>query len=155
MWCVARLDTEYMARMEEVLAIYEKPLSESEPVVCVDEKPVVLHQEVRPPVADEAGTSRTAGLRISALRNGERVLRRRAEGGTVFHQSDRPSLIADFADYLLEVAASYPTADTIHLVMDNLSTHTRKALGELRRESRRLAVEPVHGTLHAQTRKLA
>ncbi len=37
---------------------------------------------------------------------------------------------AEFADYLLEIAASYPQADTIHLVMDNLSTHTRKALVE-------------------------
>jgi transposase len=28
----------------------------------------------------------------------------------------------------VEVAASYPEADTIHLVMDNLSSHNRKAL---------------------------
>jgi hypothetical protein len=35
--------------MEDVLAIYEKPLSDKEPVVCVDEKPVVLHADVRPP----------------------------------------------------------------------------------------------------------
>ena len=49
MWCVAELDEEYIRRMEDILAVYEKPLSEREPVVCVDEKPVVLHQEVRPP----------------------------------------------------------------------------------------------------------
>ena len=35
--------------MEDVLSLYEKPLSEKEPVVCVDEKPVVLHADVRPP----------------------------------------------------------------------------------------------------------
>ena len=35
--------------MEDVLAVYEQPLSEKEPVVCVDEKPVVLHADVRPP----------------------------------------------------------------------------------------------------------
>ena len=33
-----------------------------------------------------------------------------------------------FADYLVEIVASYPEADTIHLVMDNLSSHHRKAL---------------------------
>jgi hypothetical protein len=55
MWCVAELDEEYIARMEEVLAVYEKPLSEYEPVVCVDEKPVVLHQEIRPPLAMKPG----------------------------------------------------------------------------------------------------
>jgi hypothetical protein len=32
------------------------------------------------------------------------------------------------ADYLLEVAVCYPEADTIHLVLDNLSSHTRKAV---------------------------
>ena len=37
---------------------------------------------------------------------------------------------AEFADYLLDIAARYPQADTIHLVLDNLSTHTRKALVE-------------------------
>jgi|SRR5450631_567495 len=62
MWCVAELDEEYIRRdeeyirrMEDILAVYEKPLSEREPVVCVDEKPVVLHQEVRPPRAMRPG----------------------------------------------------------------------------------------------------
>ena len=36
----------------------------------------------------------------------------------------------EFADYLVEIVASYPEADTIHLVMDNLSSHSRKALVE-------------------------
>ena len=49
MWCIAELNEEYIARMEDVLALYEKPLSEREPVVCVDEKPVVLHADVRVP----------------------------------------------------------------------------------------------------------
>jgi hypothetical protein len=37
---------------------------------------------------------------------------------------------AEFVDYLPDIAASYPEADTTHLVMDNLSTHTSKALVE-------------------------
>lgn len=37
---------------------------------------------------------------------------------------------SEFADYLLKIADSYPGADTIHLVMDNLSTHRRKAVVE-------------------------
>ncbi len=43
MWCVGELDEEYIARMEEVLGLYEKPFCERAPVVCIDEKPVVLH----------------------------------------------------------------------------------------------------------------
>src|SRR5258708_7863225 len=55
MWCVAELDEEYIRRMEDILAVYEKPLSAREPVVCVDEKPVVLHQEIRSPQAMRPG----------------------------------------------------------------------------------------------------
>jgi hypothetical protein len=55
MWCVGILDEEYIRRMEDVLAVYEKPLSEREAVVCVDEKPVVLHREVRPVMAMKPG----------------------------------------------------------------------------------------------------
>jgi hypothetical protein len=32
MWCVAELDEEYIRRMEDILAVYEKPLSERDPV---------------------------------------------------------------------------------------------------------------------------
>ena len=48
MWCVAELDEEYIAKMEDVLALYEKPYRCAEPVVCLDEKPVSLHADVRP-----------------------------------------------------------------------------------------------------------
>jgi hypothetical protein len=35
-----------------------------------------------------------------------------------------------FADYRLDLAIRYPEADTIHLVLDNLNSHTRKAVVE-------------------------
>jgi hypothetical protein len=60
MGCVAELDEKYIRRMEDILAVYEKPLSERGPVACVDEKPVVLHQEVRPPLAMRWDESRGA-----------------------------------------------------------------------------------------------
>jgi hypothetical protein len=58
MWCVPELDDEYIERMEEVLGTYEQPHNPAEPVVCLDEKPVTLHAEVRPPSA--AGPGREA-----------------------------------------------------------------------------------------------
>jgi len=55
MWCVAELDEEYIARMEELLGLYEKPVCERAPVVCIDEKPVVLHADTRSPIAMKPG----------------------------------------------------------------------------------------------------
>ena len=48
MWVVADLNDEYIARMEDVLETYEQPYDPQEPVVCLDEKPVTLHADVRP-----------------------------------------------------------------------------------------------------------
>ena len=42
------LNDEYIAKMEDVLGTYEQPYDAAEPVVCLDEKPVTLHAEVRP-----------------------------------------------------------------------------------------------------------
>src|SRR5271167_2570673 len=128
MWCVAKLDKEYIARMEEVLAVYEKPLSEHEPVVCVDEKPVVLHQEVRSALAMQPGrvARRDSEYRRCGKANVFCGVEPKAGRHFTKVTADRSS--PEFAAYLLEVAAHYPAADTIHLVMDNLSSHTRKAV---------------------------
>src|ERR1035438_1172407 len=130
MWCVAELDEEYIARMEDVLAVYEKPLSAREPVVCIDEKPVVLHQEVRSPVAMRPGrvARRDAEYRRCGTANVFCGVQPKA--GRHFSKVTNDRSSPEFADYLLEVAARYPEADTIHLVMDNLSSHTRKAVVE-------------------------
>ncbi len=39
MWCVAELNKEYIAKMEDVLKTYERPYDPQQPVVCLDEKP--------------------------------------------------------------------------------------------------------------------
>ena len=48
MWVVADLDDDYIAKMEDVLEVYERPYDPQQPVVCFDEKPVTLHADVRP-----------------------------------------------------------------------------------------------------------
>jgi hypothetical protein len=42
MWVVADLDEDYITKMEDVLTTYEQPFNRQEPVVCLDEKPVIL-----------------------------------------------------------------------------------------------------------------
>jgi hypothetical protein len=56
MWCVAELTPQYVRKMEDVLALYEKPYDASEPVVCLDEKPVSLHRDVRPAIPAKPGS---------------------------------------------------------------------------------------------------
>jgi len=48
MWVVAELDDDYIAKMEHVLEVYERPYDPQQPVICLDEKSVTLHADVRP-----------------------------------------------------------------------------------------------------------
>ena len=130
MWCVAKLDEEYIARMEDVLKTYEKPLTEREPVVCVDEKPVVLHEDTRPTTPLQQG--RVARRDYEYLRCGTANVFCGIEpkAGRHFTKATPTRSSPEFADFLLGIAEHYPAADTIHLIVDNLSTHTRKALVE-------------------------
>jgi transposase len=128
MWCVAELNEEYIARMEDVLAIYEKPLSERSPVVCVDEKPVVLHADVRPPRPMRPGRILRRDSEYERRGTANVFCGVEPKTGRHFIKPTSNRCSAQFADYLVEIVANYPEADTIHLVMDNLSTHNRKAL---------------------------
>jgi len=130
MWCVADLDEPYIACMEDVLAVYEKPLSQQEPVVCVDEKPVTLHQDVRPPIAMKPGRVAKRDYEYKRCGTANVFCGVEPKAGRHFTRVTPTRSSPEFADYLLGIAASYPEADTLHLVMDNLSSHTRKALVE-------------------------
>ena len=51
-------DGEYVACMEDVLAVYQQPPSPAAPLVCMDERPVQLVHETRCPVPAAPGCPR-------------------------------------------------------------------------------------------------
>ena len=57
MWVVADLDEDYIAKMEDVLKMYEQPYDPQAPVVCLAEKPVPLDADVRPPLVSTGARS--------------------------------------------------------------------------------------------------
>ena len=128
MWCVAELDDEYIAKMEDVLETYERAYDPAEPVVCLDEKPVVLHADVRP--ASPAVPGREARQDSEYERRGTAnvfcAVEPKAGRHFTFPTPDRSAF--RFAVVACELALRYPHATTIHLVMDNLNIHRRKSL---------------------------
>ncbi|RYZ39484.1 MAG: IS630 family transposase, partial [Myxococcaceae bacterium] len=58
MWCIPKVDAEYVARMEDVLELYAAPADKARPLVCFDETPVQLIGEVRTPVPAALGRPR-------------------------------------------------------------------------------------------------
>lgn len=131
MWCVADLDEDYIGCMEDVLEAYERPYDPANPMVCLDEKPVTLHADVRSPRPATPGHE--ARLDSEYQRRGTAnvfcAVEPKAGRHFTFVTPNRSGV--EFAKALFELALAYPEAETIHLVMDNLSTHTRKSLTEL------------------------
>jgi DDE superfamily endonuclease len=128
MWCVGAIDAAYIARMEEVLATYEQPLRAAEPVVCLDERPVQLTADTRPP--SRARPGRPARYDYEYQRHGTANLFCAVEPKAGWHlvRATPNRAGPEFAKVIRAIAGHFPEADTVHLVMDNLSTHTRKSL---------------------------
>lgn len=125
---MAELDAAYIRKMEDVLATYEKPYNRTEPVVCLDEKPVSLHAEVRPsiPAAPGRVAKRDNEYQRRGTANVFCAVEPRAGRHFTFPTPDRSA--PEFARALERIIRSYPFARRIHLVLDNLNIHCRKTL---------------------------
>src|SRR4051812_6672802 len=66
MWCVPKIDGEYVARMEDVLDLYAEPLDPARPVVCLDESPLQLIGEGREPSRPRPARSSASITSIAA-----------------------------------------------------------------------------------------
>ena len=97
--------------MEDVLAMYERPLSESEPVVCVDEKPVVLHADVRPPRPMRPGRIARRDSEYKRQGTANVFCGVQPKAGKHFTKATPNRSSLEFADYLVEVARKH-LADT-------------------------------------------
>jgi transposase len=129
MWCIPKVDAEYVARMEDVLDLYAEAADPARPVVCFDESPTQLIGEVRQPIP--AAPARLERYDCEYRRNGTANL-------FVFldaHRSWRHVKVTahrtaeDFATCMRDLADIHcPQAGCIRVVLDNLSTHTPAAL---------------------------
>jgi len=129
MWCIPKVDAEYVARMEDVLDLYAEPADPKYPVVCFDESPTQLIGEVRPAIPARPGKLERYDCEYK--RNGTANL-------FVFLDAHRPwrhvkvtdrRAAEDFATCMRDlVDIHYPKAKRIRVVLDNLSTHSAAAL---------------------------
>lgn len=131
MWCVPKIDAAYVARMEDVLDLYTHPPAAGEAVVCVDESPRQLIGEVRS--ATPAAPGRPARQDYEYRRNGTANVflavdaHRPWRGAKV---TERRAAV-DFAAWMRDlVDGPYASYERLHVVLDNLSTHTPAAFYE-------------------------
>jgi len=128
MWCVPIIDADYIKRMEDVLRLYARPIDPMEPVICLDERPVVLRGDVR--VGQSAVPGRPARVDYEYERRGtanifciiEPKVGRRQTHATKNRKGPR------YAAALQKIARRYSKARTVHLVQDNLNIHCKRTV---------------------------
>lgn len=152
-WCIPEASAEFVAKMEDVLEVYQRPFDPLCPVVCIDEMNRQLVEETRIPC--EAGQPEKVDSEY--VRKGVMDVFMIAEPlagkrDTIVTQT-RTAI--DFAQALQHTSdVLYPQAEKIVLVTDNLNTHTTASLYKAfaPEEARRLAERfewhytPKHGS---------
>jgi hypothetical protein len=141
--------------MESLLDLYRLPYDPAEPVVCFDECPVQLLGQAHEALPAKAGQPRRQDYEY--VRHGTACLLASVEplAGWRHVEPSTQRTKVDFAGqmrYLVD--HRYPEARLVHVVLDNLNTHTLGALyeafpaAEARRIARKLRFHytPVHGS---------
>lgn len=118
--------------MEDVLAVYRRPLDPRVPLVCFDESGKELQQALYPPIPARRGHPRKVDDGV--LRQGSASLRLTV---APFHgwrhvAVTRRRTHREWAEAMRDlVDLHFPTATKIVVVLDNLNTHVPSALDNL------------------------
>jgi len=111
--------------MENILHLYELPYDPERPLICFDERPCQLIEDVLVPLPMEPGKSKREDYHYK--RNGVCTVFMAFEPltGQRFVQVRQRRTKKDYAEFMRELAEShYPSAKKIVLVQDNLNTHS-------------------------------
>lgn len=124
------LDSQFLARMEQLLWLYSLPYDPAFPVICFDERPCFLIGEAVAGLAMKAG--QVARQHYAYEKNGSCALLASIEPQSgkrlarVFDQRTK----REYALFMRELAAQFPEAEKIRLVQDNLNTHNLSSFYE-------------------------
>ena len=126
-----RENSHFVAAMEQVLDVYKRPYNKTRPVVCMDETPKQLIKEVRKSLPIRPGFEKKVDYEYSRSGVCNVFMVNEPLAGKRFTKVTSQRTKKDWALLVRYICDKlYPTADTITLVMDNLSSHSAAALYE-------------------------
>jgi len=118
------MTSDFIWHMEDVLTLYEQPYDPLNPVICFDERPCQLIDDVITPIAMKPGNPKK--VHYEYARNGTCCVFMAFEplaGKRIVSVRKRRTKV-DYAQFMSDLVKRYPDADSIRLVQDNLNTHT-------------------------------
>ena len=116
--------------MEQILWLYAQAYDPDYPVVCLDERPCFLIGDVIEPLAMQTGRIRKEHYAYKKLGSCTLFAAIEPLTGQRIAQVQSRRRKKEFALFCQAVAAHYPDAVKIRLVLDNLNTHNTSAFYE-------------------------
>jgi hypothetical protein len=116
--------------MEMVLDVYKRPYDARFPVVCLDESPRQLIDEVKTPIPAKPGQLARYDYEYRRCGTCNIFMANEPLAGIRMVEVTESKTKVDWALIVEKIASRYEDAEKITLVMDNLNTHTPGSLYE-------------------------
>ena len=124
-------DSEFVACMEEVLDVYQRPYDKEYPVVCMDEQPVQLTKETRKTIPATKHTAKRQDYEYERAGTASIFMFTEPLAGWREATARPRRTKTDWANEMARLLDSrYSDCKKIILVCDNLNTHTKGAFYE-------------------------
>jgi hypothetical protein len=124
------MTSRFIATMEQILWLYALPYDPFYPVMCFDERPCFLIGDTVEPLAMQSGQVRKEHYAYSKLGSCALFAAIEPLTGNRLAQVHGRRTKKEFTLFCLALAAAYPQAKKIRLVLDNLNTHDTSAFYE-------------------------
>jgi DDE superfamily endonuclease len=122
-WCIGSIDAAFLARLEQILALYALPYDPSYPVLCFDERPCFLIGDTLLPRPMRKGEIQKQHYEYEKLGSACLLAAIEPLTGRRLGQVHERRTKREFTLFCQALAAEYPQASKIRLVLDNLNTH--------------------------------
>ena len=120
----------FVAQMEQVLDVYKRPYDSRFPVICMDESPRQLIDEVKRPVPARPGQPARHDYEYRRCGTCNLFMANEPLAGKRMVEISESRTKVDWALFVEKIASCYEDAEKITLVMDNLNTHVPGSLYE-------------------------
>jgi transposase len=124
------MTSRFIANMEQILWLYALPYDPLYPVVCFDERPCFLIGDTVEPLAMQSGQVRKEHYAYAKLGSCALLAAIEPLTGNRLAQVHGQRTKKEFTLFCQALAAAYPQAKKIRLVLDNLNTHDTSAFYE-------------------------
>ncbi len=123
-WCIGKISSAFLWRMEAILHLDEQPYEPQRPVLCFDERPCQLLEDILMPIPMQPGKPKRQDYHYQRTGVCYVLIAFEPLKGRRFVRVYKQRTRKEYSQFMTElVELFYQQADTILRVQDNLHTH--------------------------------